>query len=78
MKQWDYAAYERACALLPPGHFQYQSRDALDAFLTEYWGKPTICTALVEGCNVSNGYPYYVFYHRELKPEGAGSEESTP
>jgi hypothetical protein len=39
----------------------------MSAFLSAYFGKKVEAVAFAEGCNVSNGYPYYVVWHRELK-----------
>lgn len=65
MRQWDSEKWDRACALLPPGRFETQANAALDKMMSEYCGKPVQVTALAEGCNVSNGYPYYVFWWRD-------------
>jgi hypothetical protein len=67
MQQWDRDKWEEARRTLPSGRFEHQTSDALSVFLSAYWGKKMRCTALVEGCNVSNGYPYFVFYHRDVK-----------
>lgn len=46
---------------------QYTARQA-SAFLSAYWDKPIECVALAEGCNVSNGYPYWIFWYRDAAP----------
>ncbi len=37
----------------------------LDAsrFLSEYFGRPLKVVALAEGCNQSNGFPYWIFWY---------------
>jgi hypothetical protein len=65
MRQWDYDKWNAVRSRLSNGRFEYVGQEELNRMLTEYFDKPMICTALVEGCNVGNGYPYYVFYYRE-------------
>lgn len=64
LDQWDRDKWKDARSHLH-SRFQHCSVDDLTLMLTKYFGKPTICTALAEGCNVSNGYPYYIFWHRD-------------
>jgi hypothetical protein len=71
LAQWKHDEWRAACGKLPPGQFQYQTPDALSALMSEYEGKPVRVTALAEGCNVSNGYPYYIFWWRDAKPNRA-------
>ncbi len=40
----------------------------LSAFMTDYLGKKVKVTALAEGCNVSNGYPYWIIWFRDETP----------
>lgn len=65
MRQWDSKKYEKA--LIPNKRFpEYTPKDA-SKFLTEYFGKPIEATALAEGCNVGNGYPYWIFYYKDAE-----------
>ena len=71
MRQWKYDKWNEVCNALPPvqngmRRFEYQSQETLSKMLSDYYGETLVCTALVEGCNVSNGYPYYVFYWRKV------------
>lgn len=45
--------------------FDNSNPSQVEEFLSLYYDKPIKLTAIVEGCNVSNGYPYWVFYFRE-------------
>lgn len=36
----------------------------IESFLAEYMGHDITLIAVQEGCNVSNGYPYWVFHYR--------------
>lgn len=65
MRGWDYDAWKRAIAKIPNKRFNEFTREDLSAFLTEYHGKPCDGLAISEGCNASNGYPYFVFYFRD-------------
>ena len=75
MREWKYDLWNEVCAELPAAtqfgqrQFQYQTPETLSKMLSKYCGEPVTCTALVEGCNVSNGYPYYVFYWRANTPK---------
>lgn len=39
----------------------------IEKFLSMYFDKNIQLTGIEEGCNISNGYPYWVFYFRETK-----------
>lgn len=74
MREWKYDLWNEVCAELPLmqhgiRRFEYQTPETLSKMLSKYCGEPVTCTALVEGCNVSNGYPYYVFYWRANTPK---------
>jgi hypothetical protein len=66
--QWDSKKHDSLCLK----HFgnigqMWTSRApaAMEAFLRDYFGKEDLELQLVmEGCNPSNGYPYWVFYYR--------------
>lgn len=65
LQQRDHDKYEKACELVEK-RFERYTREEVSEFLTAYHGKEIVATALVEGCNVSNGYPYWVFYFKEM------------
>jgi hypothetical protein len=66
--QWDFDKHDSLCQK----HFgdkaqMWYSRApaAIEAFLRDYFNKPELELQLVmEGCNVGNGYPVWVFYYR--------------
>lgn len=47
---------------------QHLSPHEATKFLTAYVGKPVEACALVEGCNISNGYSYFIFYWKDATP----------
>ncbi|MBK1667022.1 hypothetical protein CKO28_03055 [Rhodovibrio sodomensis] len=64
MRQWDEAAWRRACGRVSTPIRQMRQRDA-SVFLSAYLDRPVTATAIAEGCNVSNGYPYLIFFFDE-------------
>lgn len=68
LAQRDYAKFQECTKLVAKRFDQYSNAD-LSKFLTAYFGRPIEATALAEGCNQSNGYPYWIFYFREKKKE---------
>ena len=66
LEQWDRTAFQRAAKPFQK-RFEAFSRDECSQFLTDYYGKPTKCVALAEGCNVSNGYPYHIFWFTQTE-----------
>lgn len=47
--------------------FGMATTDELSAFMSAYHGKTLKVTALAEGCNAGNGFPYFVVWYREVK-----------
>lgn len=45
--------------------FYDRKPEDLTRFLSLYFGKKVKLTAVLRGCNVSNGYPYWIFAYRE-------------
>lgn len=68
LNQWSSEQWDRAWAAMKTAGIEkrFDMMCAKDArlFLTAYYGWPIICTAMIEGCNVGNGYPYWVFYFK--------------
>lgn len=62
LQQWDYAKWNRAVEGL--GRIDSWGQDGCSKVLTAYFGKPIEAIALAEGCNISNGYPYWIFWYR--------------
>jgi hypothetical protein len=62
--QWDYEKYNKCCQKVWNNEGQYFSQrqpQDIEKFLTLYFNKPIKLTLIMEGCNVSNGYPYWIF-----------------
>lgn len=65
MYQWKPERMREADKLFNK-RFEQMTREEIDKYATFYFEKPTHVTALAEGCNVGNGYPYYIIWYREL------------
>lgn len=70
MRQWDRQAFENAVHEVWPVKtgcqlFSDRKPEDLNRFLSLYFGKEVKLTAVLQGCNVSNGYPYWIFAYRE-------------
>jgi len=67
LSQWDYDKNSQCVRdHLPTGRNDYAWRTAnqkqASAYMTAYYGKPYRAVAIAEGCNVSNGYPYWIIW----------------
>jgi len=63
--QWDTEKYNESCKKVWCNTGQYfSSRNPKDIekFLSEYYDKEVKLTMIMEGCNVSNGFPYWIFF----------------
>lgn len=67
MMQWDYEKFNKSCEEVWGNkgqlfHSYIRQPKDIEKFLQLYFDKPNLKLArLVEGCNVSSGYPYWVF-----------------
>lgn len=65
MMSWDWDKFHDAIKQVwPDGHGQYFDKDDpkdVEKFMSLYQGHPVKLTAIMKGCNVSNGYPYFIF-----------------
>jgi hypothetical protein len=48
----------------PQQRFRNDDPKQVEQFVSLYYNKQVEVTAIVEGCNASNGYPYWIFYFR--------------
>lgn len=70
MMQWDRRAFRNAVAKVWPDKAESQMfydkipKD-VEKFLCLYFDKPVRLTGILRGCNVSNGYPYWIFCYKE-------------
>lgn len=72
LAQWDYEKFRRCTAPFKK-RFDHFSRADCARFLSDYFGRPIVATALVEGCNASSGYPYWIFFHKDAPASSAPS-----
>lgn len=64
--QWDYNKYNECCRNVWGNEEQYfdgRNPKDIEKFLSMYFNKEIKLTAIMEGCNVSNGYPYWIFFY---------------
>ena len=63
--QFDSGKYNKFCQKHFGNEGQYwdnRSEEKIEAFLRDYYDKPDLrLIGIMQGCNVSNGYPYWVF-----------------
>ena len=69
--QWNSNKFDASVtAVWPenPGGQMFYSRNPVDIqrFLCLYFGKDVELTGVLQGCNVSNGYPYWIFAYRDI------------
>jgi len=64
LQEWNREKFEEAGKPFQKRFDQFSLKDC-SAFLTAYYGKPVTAVALAEGCNVSNGYPYWIFWFKD-------------
>lgn len=91
LMQWDFEKHDELCKKHFGNTGQYwNGRDPkkIEEFLRDYLGYPTLVLCeIVEGCNESNGYPWWCFLfmaphahpafdERRSPPVGAGAEPS--
>lgn len=63
--EWDSKKHDEFCEKHFGNKGQYWSgrgAEKIEAFLRDYYNKPDLkLIGIMEGCNVSSGYPYWVF-----------------
>ena len=65
--QWNYEKYNKCCQeVFKNQGQQFYEREPkeIEKFLGMYFEKQIKLTAIVQGCNQSSGYPYWVFYFK--------------
>jgi hypothetical protein len=76
MSAWDHDAWQNAwAAVAPKRHYNELSLDDLSRFLTAYHLKTTKCLQVLEGCNVSNGYPLWYFVWEQVPAQGGEARQ---
>ena len=65
--QWDSEKYNASCMAVWGNRGQYfyqRSPESIEMFLSLYFGREVILTAIEVEENASSGYPYWAFYFR--------------
>lgn len=69
LRQWDAKKYRECCKQVWPNGgdtFSQRSPSSIEQFLSLYYGQQVKLTGIEEGCNVSNGFPYWIFYYKHI------------
>lgn len=69
--QWDSEKYERLTKEVFGNSGQYFTNrypEEIEQFLQRYFNRRILLTGIMEGCNVGNGYPYWIFYYKDYGP----------
>lgn len=69
MKQWDIKLYEYCCKKVfgkTIDCFSAIPSEMVQDFISNYFTKSVKILGLEIGCNVSNGYPYWIIYYKEV------------
>lgn len=67
--QWDTKKYNKCYQEIfkKSGQiFNGKNPDGINKFLNMYFDKDVRLTAIMRGCNISSGFPYWIFFYREL------------
>lgn len=68
LMHWDFEKFNECCQKVFNNTGQYFNNRApwdIEKFLSLYLEKEIKLTAIEESCNVSSGYPYWIFYYEE-------------
>lgn len=68
LQQWDSEKFNK-CKSKINGEFSYDNPKTVETFLSLYFEQEIELTAIVQGCNQSSGFPYWVFYYKEENHE---------
>lgn len=74
LSQRDWNRYNQAVRSTGEGRLEHRPREKVSEFLSIYFGRATEALGLVEGCNASSGYPYYIFYFKFLDRDYKANE----
>lgn len=69
LMQWDYEKFNNCCKIVWNNEeqmFYNRTPESIEKFLSLYLDEEITLTVIMEGCNVSNGYPYWIFYYESL------------
>lgn len=65
--EWDHDKADKLWKKHVKTRWEFATKAQLTAFISEYHGKTLKVVALAEGCNPSNGYPYWILWYVEGK-----------
>ena len=68
LMQWNYEKFNKCCKEVWDNEGQYfsgRSATEIERFLSLYFEKEIELTVIMQGCNVSSGYPYWIFYFKD-------------
>lgn len=66
--QWDWEKYNRCCQEVFENQgqqFYQREPKEIERFLSMYFDKEIKLTAVMQGCNQSSGFPYWIFLYEE-------------
>lgn len=66
--QWDTEKYHKCWKEVFDGEGIFSANNnpsKINLFLNKYFGKEVKLTAILQGCNVSSGFQYWVYYYEE-------------
>lgn len=69
MRQWDTKLYEYCCEKVfgkTIDCFSSIPAEMIQEFVGNYFTKSVKILGLEIGCNISNGYPYWIIYYKEV------------
>lgn len=64
--QWNSERYNKCCKSIwgnEGQHFHNRNPEDIESFLSLYYDSKVKLVVVMEGCNVSNGYPYWIFFY---------------
>jgi len=77
LAQWDSAKAKAARDAVSEfgSRYGYWGKEGTSKYLSAYFGKPVEAVAVAEGCNVSSGFPYWVFWFRDADTSAPSNGE---
>lgn len=69
LMQWDFDKFNSCCQKVFGDRgqlFNQRQPKQIEQFLSLYFDTPIKLIVIQEGCNVSNGYPYWIFHYKKL------------
>lgn len=68
--QWDYEKYNRCCQEVFKNQgqrFDEREPEEIERFLSMYFGNEIKLLAIMKGCNVNSGFPYWIFLYEQIE-----------